>query len=240
MKYQTYRFGFQLSNGIQANKLVDSHDIQCLLEVREGKKFVVGFSVLIQNMKKVSATYQAKQKAIALANFISVRSRTQTRPIYTGYNIIMKNGRERVRRDVVFRYKHIKELELDLTDKRIYTLLSNQEQAQLYNYASRGIRGDDEDDYVGMIRDFYQIIEKKDWKRLPADLKEFKWLRDVLSHKGIRTKIAIQEIKNSFGTDYFDLTPAGYFDYTSSKNIQHLRKSAKRLMKKALKKLPIK
>jgi len=237
LKYQGYRFNFELSTQLSANLLVNSDDIKFCLEVRKAKKNVTGFSVLVRNMRRDPALYYAMQKAITLINFINVKCATNVLPIYRGYNAIMKN-REKPRSESIHRWMHIRDLNLDLNDKRISSLLNNQEHALLYNYASRGIQSYYNQDPVGMIRDFYQIIEKKNWKQLPSDLKKFKWLRDVLSHKGIRADIAISEVKKSFGTDYFDLTPAGYFDYTSSKNIRHLRKAAKSLMKKALKKLP--
>jgi hypothetical protein len=50
-----------------------------------------------------------------------------------------------------------------------------------------------------MIRDFYQLVEDDNgWKNLPKNLRRFKWLRDVLSHKGTKAPHAIGQVMNSF------------------------------------------
>jgi hypothetical protein len=230
----SYRFSFELSDKCIVENLGNSDNIEFRILEEGSKKYVTGFSILMENLSRDVAKYGAMQKATVLSNVISVRYGRYTHAHLIGYNRILKSGKQRVSREFRIRSKRIRKLDFSLKNEEISSLMDNVELNQLYEHASRGIKADDDEDPVTMIREFYQVIEKKNVNDMATNLRKFKWLRDTLSHNPKFTDRAIKNLKIYFRNNYFVFTPSGHFDYTSPKNIERLKSQARSLMKKAL------
>ncbi len=228
------KFNFTISEKCEILNLGNSDDVVFYVEDNLGKKLLTGFSITINNSTESVATFNAKQKALILSNFISVKYGKYIRSSLEGFSRVNHHGTLRVTKLIGMRWSHIRELKLDLKDKTTSSALNDTEKNILYEHASRGIKAAQDEDPVTMIREFYQVIEGKG---IPNYLKKFKYLRHVLSHNGPIHGNTKRNLEQGFKKGYFRFSPKNAFDYTSPQNIERLNEQARCLMYHALKRL---
>jgi hypothetical protein len=227
------KFCFVLSEKCLFIHLSNSDDIEFRVEADEIKKLLTGFSITVKHSTEDVAEQIAKQKAIVLTNIITVKYGRYVYPLYHGYTKILKDGKGYVKKSfIIGTGSRIRELSLDLKDKKISRQLNDMVLNQLYDHACRGFKAYQEYDAINMIKEFYQIVENR--HNIPEELSKFKHLRDILSHKGPLFKETVNRVKGTFGDDYFVFIEGKYFDYTSYINKRLLYNEALFLMNKAV------
>ena len=224
-------FHFRLSQACEVIYLGNSQGIEFITEEKGGKKFLTGFRLTIKETTESVAVFSAKQKAINLSNFISVKYWHHVSPIFEGFSRRNKNGTITTTAYYKHGWRNINDLNFDSNDMTVQHILNDTERNILYEHVSRALKAADNEDPVTIIRELYHVIERN----RPDYLNKFENLRDVLSHKGPIWRSTIQNLEDGFGQGYFTFTPNNDFDYTSPQNIEHLEIQARYLMIEVLK-----
>jgi len=210
--------------------LRDSKDIAFHITTIENKKFLTGFSVDVKDSTEAVARNIANEKAARLSNIISVKSGRYVFETLSGFDAIRKGGPVFISSLLTINSAIKKELDLDLNDKRISSILGrNTKTALLYDFVSRGIKAAEDQDPVTMIREFHKVIEET---KLSSE-KKYRSLRNMVSHRGPLKQETILQVRENFGSDYFHFT-GRYFDINSQKNKERLRNAANRLARKVI------
>lgn len=223
-------FHFTLTKRCRIVNLGNSEQIEFIVDEEQDKSFLRGFYITTKDQVESVARFNAKQRAINLSNFISVKYLHHVRPILEGFSMRNKDGSITVSKFIQHGWLNINELNFDSNDIIVQRILGDTEKNILYDHASRALKAAEEEDPVTTIKELYHVIEAN----RPIHLNKFEHLRNVLSHKGPLRENTIRSLENGFGKDYFTFTPRGDFDYTSPQNIERLHIQARYLLGEVL------
>lgn len=219
---------FDLSRPCLYGQSKDSKKIQFDTYKKNGKKWVRGFNIVVENSTQKVAIDKAEQMALRLTNLI-------TAYYNAGYVWAKMSGSLSTKKKKLGIYidstknrnREIK-LDLNLDHPKFHSLLKRDSRFnQQLAYFSRGIKASEENDPITMIKEFYQVFNEE---HLHHNARPYKSLRDVLSHARITNKKTKEQLKENFPNLNFDFRPSKvHLDTTSTKNLKYLRKIADEL-----------
>jgi hypothetical protein len=153
-------FQFTLSQPCEVKYLRNSQQIEFIIEEKGDKKLLTGFLLTIKDTTESVAIFNAKQKAISLSNFISMRYWHYIRPIFEGFSRHNKDGTIISIKYSKHGWWYIDELNFDSNDRTVQRILNDKERNILYEHVSRALKAADDEDPVTIIRELYHSLRR--------------------------------------------------------------------------------
>jgi hypothetical protein len=241
-----WRVGYTLSEPCAFSNIQNSPTIELNTEFDERAQSdrITGFTIRVNNeSSREEVMKNANPQAKRLADIMTFRSGKRFRAIYQGVSrkIIGSNPEEwTVARDLMIRYHHIPNIELDLTDYAIAQMIEKDNDINYrLHHASLGIEAEELQLYPYMFTELFQVIEEEvKNKRTIPDYEKYEALRNAISHRQLnpkRLKGAMAQVKKLYRPpNDFKFTTTNEFDYNSQKNQRQLELEAKTLKQEAM------
>jgi len=206
---------------------VDSENIKIIYQEKK-LDTILGFEVRLSAPSN-DLVGDAHQEIRRLTNLMSLklgRYVTHRRP----ENFIVRDGKKTMTKSFTADAVLVKSFELDLNDEKIKSLMKNDDPILNQQLADTviGIKSYDDTNFRDAIRNFWQVVESENL----SFTKNYKSLRDGLSHSEINSPDTINDLKKDFGLNLKEKsdstkTPKGvYIDTNDPKNREILKEEA--------------
>ena len=201
------------------------------LEISTGKeeqKSITGFHINVKNTTETIARETASKKAQIFTDILSVTSGTASSPRRDGQSKIHSSGRHTVSKMITFMYNIRNNADLNISQSRLNEILENRdtELSQKMRYVNRAIDAIANRNPASAIKELFLVCDEDP----QGSLAKYKSLRNALSHEPVYPN-DIQNIQRDFGTNYFEFTLEGRFDYISNQNLENLTTEANSFLK---------
>lgn len=201
------------------------------IEIGTGKaeqKSITGFNINVENATETIAKETASKKAQIFTDLLSITSGTASMPRRDGTSRLNESGRHTVSRTFTFMYNIRNNADLDISQSRLNEILENRdtELSQKMRYVNRAIDAIANRNPASAIKELFLVCDEDP----QGSLAKYKSLRNALSHEPVYPN-DIQNIQRDFGTNYFEFTLEGRFDYISNQNLENLTTEANSFLK---------
>jgi len=229
-KPSNWEIHFTLSEKIDCeDKLPTIKGIE--IETSLGKlnqKSITGFNIRVENITETIAKETASKKAQIFTDLLSITSGTTSSPRRDGTRVEKPTGGHRVGRTFTFSYNIRNNADLNIPEKRLEGILENKDTGltQQMKHVNRAIDTIKHRDPVSAIKELVLACNENP----QGELAKYKSLRNALSHDPVYRR-DIQNIRQDFGTNYFEFTSEDRFDYISFQNLENLTIEANSFLK---------